>query len=371
MSDTTVTVRNLIGLGTPPPLAQYLATTPGAWSFSYLVANTTPGTIIGLPAAQGGTVAITGGTSSTSGNAGGVVAITGGTPGATGVGGAITLAGGAGGASGAVGGAITISAGASTTTNNGATSILEGGASGSGATGNGGIGRVRGGNAASTNGTGGIGWLNGGTGTGTGAGGAAQIDGGSGATGGTGRGGHVVITGGTSGTGASGNGGQVQIAGGSAVSTNGNGGDVVVTQGALAGTGTIGWWIMRSNTLSRQRTPYALTTSTTLLINSMISADMLLTVNQGGGANSNLTLPTGTNVQNNVSASLADDDSFDFWVINISTDAAETATIVTNTGWTLVGNMVVVSNSASTASSSARFRARRTASATWTLYRIG
>lgn len=370
MTTTATTVRDLIGLGLPPPLAQYLTFPPYAFTFTYLQGNTATSTVIGLPAAQGGTLAITGGTSSTSANAGGPVTITGGTPGATGVGGAVNITGATAGASGAVGGAVVITGGTSTTTNNGANATLDGGTSGSGATGNGGLARVKGGAAASTNGAGGIGQLIGGSATGTGAGGAVNIDGGVGGTGGTGRGGHVVITGGSSGTGATGNGGQVQIAGGTALSTNGNGGDIIVTAGVLTGTGTAGWFLSRVNMTQRQRTPYALTTSTTLLINSMIAADMLLTVNQGGGANSNLTLPTATNTQNNIAVSAGDDDAFDFTVINISTNAAETATIVTNTGWTLVGSMVIQANSAAGTASSAQFRARRTASAAWTLYRI-
>jgi hypothetical protein len=71
---------------------------------------------------------------------------------------------------------------------------------------------------------------------------------------------------------------------------------------------------------------------------------------------------TFTNMQNNA--------SFDFSVINISTVDAEDATLAVGTGWTAVGNVTVAANSAVTTISSARFRARRTATATWTLYRL-
>jgi hypothetical protein len=55
--------------------------------------------------------------------------------------------------------------------------------------------------------------------------------------------------------------------------------------------------------------------------------------------------------------------SIDFIVIN--TNGANAATITTNTGWTLVGAMAVA------LSTSARFRALKTAAGAWTLYRIG
>ena len=54
--------------------------------------------------------------------------------------------------------------------------------------------------------------------------------------------------------------------------------------------------------------------------------------------------------------------SFDFTVINLS--GANIGTVATNTGWTLVGAMGVA------VSSSGRFRARKTGTAAWTLYRL-
>lgn len=55
-------------------------------------------------------------------------------------------------------------------------------------------------------------------------------------------------------------------------------------------------------------------------------------------------------------------DAFDFSVIN--TGGAAAVTMTTNTGWTLVGSMVVALGT------SARFRARKTAAGAWTLYRL-
>jgi predicted RecA/RadA family phage recombinase len=90
--------------------------------------------IAGVSTAQGGAVTITGGTSSTGGNAGGAVSITGGTPGATGAGGAVNVTGGAGGATSGTGGAVTIAAGAGTAgnANGGALTLRGGNAHGSG-----------------------------------------------------------------------------------------------------------------------------------------------------------------------------------------------------------------------------------------------
>jgi hypothetical protein len=54
----------------------------------------------------------------------------------------------------------------------------------------------------------------------------------------------------------------------------------------------------------------------------------------------------------------------------VSTVDAEDATIAVGTGWTLVGNVTIEANSATTKISSALFRARRTDTATWSLYRL-
>ncbi len=94
--------------------------------------------VTGLAAAQGGAVALTGGTSSTTGNAGGAVSLLGGTPGATGVGGAVNITGAAGGATSGSGGTVSITGGAGTAGNsNGGGIVLTPGAKqGSGLDGN-------------------------------------------------------------------------------------------------------------------------------------------------------------------------------------------------------------------------------------------
>ncbi len=94
-----------------------------------LQASATPFAVTGLSSTQGGTAALVGGTSSTSGNAGGAASLTGGVPGATGVGGAAAVAGGAGGSSSGKGGAASVAGGAGTAGNgSGGSVILTGGA---------------------------------------------------------------------------------------------------------------------------------------------------------------------------------------------------------------------------------------------------
>lgn len=59
--------------------------------------------------------------------------------------------------------------------------------------------------------------------------------------------------------------------------------------------------------------------------------------------------------------------SFDFSVVNVDGSGSGVITLVTNTGWTLVGLMTVVA----TAGTAQIFRARKSGAGTWVLYRIG
>jgi hypothetical protein len=122
--------------------------------------------------------------------------------------------------------------------------------------------------------------------------------------------------------------------------------------------------------IKNQPAPAAKTTSTTLTAAEILTG--IITGNQGGGAAANYTLPLATAFETALLAlfpGLQNDDAFDFSVINISTTAAEVVTIVTNTGWTLVGDMNLAANAAGD-QSGGLFRARRTAANTYTLYRI-
>lgn len=157
--------------------------------------------IAGQAAAQGGAVAIVGGTSSTSGNAGGAATVTGGTPGATGVGGAATITAGAGGST----------------------------------SGNGGVAGITGGAGTAGNSVGGVGRVVGGAGQGSGAGGAAQLTGG--AAGATGTGGAAQITGGAA---TAGVGGAVVISAGASAGGTNSGAHVNLVPSPAVSTGTPG-----------------------------------------------------------------------------------------------------------------------------------
>lgn len=104
----------------------------------------------------------------------------------------------------------------------------------------------------------------------------------------------------------------------------------------------------------------------------MTAADLIagiITVNGGTAGAVTATLPTVATLEATLT-NFKVDAAFDLHVVNISTVAAEDATMTTNTGWTLVGNMFVASNAATTDVSSAKFRARKTGVGTWTLYRM-
>jgi hypothetical protein len=78
------------------------------------------------------------------------------------------------------------------------------------------------------------------------------------------------------------------------------------------------------------------------------------------GATANLTLPLAADVDTSVSSAKVNS-SFQFNVVNTGSN---TATIVTNTGWTLVGSMAVAT------AVSGQFLAVKTGTGTWSLYRI-
>ncbi len=145
-ASSTATGNNLIGFVTADAAsgddyvyvkasaAKRTATIAGSVTADDITGSDSALGIAGQPAAQGGAVSVTGGTSSTGGNAGGAVSLVGGTPGATGVGGAASVTGGAGGATSGTGGAVAIAGGAGTNgnANGGAVSVLGGNANGSG-----------------------------------------------------------------------------------------------------------------------------------------------------------------------------------------------------------------------------------------------
>lgn len=115
-----------------------------------------------------------------------------------------------------------------------------------------------------------------------------------------------------------------------------------------------------------QPTPVAKTTSALLTVAELIQ--LALTVNQGGAGTSALQLPLATSMDTQFPDWVAAD-GFDFTLTNISTVAAEDASITTNTGWTLIGDMDVASNAAATDKSAGLFRVYKTAAGAWTILR--
>jgi hypothetical protein len=220
--------------------------------------------ITGQAAAQGGAVVVTGGTSSTSGNAGGAVSMVGGTPGATGVGGAASVTAGAGGAT-------------------------------------------------------------------SGAGGVASLTGGAGTAG------------------------------------NGNGGAAIITGGAKHGSGADGPAIVRSTLLVKQGAPAAKTVTAGITAAELVGG---LITTTGVSAPSLHQLPTGTEIDA-VLPGVATGDSFDFSIINTGTGASDDATIQVNTDVTIVGNPTMGAlTDATIISGSGRFRARRSGTNTYVVYRL-
>lgn len=119
--------------------------------------------------------------------------------------------------------------------------------------------------------------------------------------------------------------------------------------------------------LTQQAAPVAKTVSGVLAAADIVAG--IITVNQGGAAASNQQLPLASAMDTAFPQAVVGS-AVDFKVINISTVAAEIANITTNTGWTLVGSMAMGAIAA-TSWSSGNFRARKTGTAAWSLYRIG
>lgn len=205
--------------------------------------------ITGLAAAQGGSVTLTGGASSTSLNAGGVAALLGGAGGATGAGGAVTATGAAGGATSGTGGAVTLTGGAGTAGNSagGAANFTSGAGQGSaasgvvtiasglgGLTGASGAINVTSGAGGATSGVSGAITVASGTTT-SGASGAVTIGSGN-ATGGIP--GTTTVQAGAAQTAATA-GGAIAVTAG-AGNTSGAGGAITITSGAAGSTGVAG-----------------------------------------------------------------------------------------------------------------------------------
>jgi hypothetical protein len=108
--------------------------------------------------------------------------------------------------------------------------------------------------------------------------------------------------------------------------------------------------------MGTQATPVAKSAAATLKPEELANGIITYT-----GAAVNLTVPLGTDLDT-AFGNMKVDSSFDFSIIN--TDAADAATVTANTGCTIVGVAAVAGPS------SAQWRVRKTAAATYVFYRI-
>ena len=126
---------------------------------------------------------------------------------------------------------------------------------------------------------------------------------------------------------------------------------------------------LKGTILTRQPTPTAKTTATTLTIAELLTR--IITGTHTAGATQNYILPTGTLCDAGIE--MANNDSFEWTLINLSAAAIDTVTIVAGADHTVIGNMIVQSAHATTGAlygNSATFRTRKTATNTFVTYRI-
>jgi hypothetical protein len=345
--------------------------------------------IDGEAAAQGGSVDITGGTSSTAGNVGGVVTVTGGTPGATSAGAAVSVAGGAGGATSGAGGQVNFTSGAGSAT-------AAGGASGnvviaSGITTNS--------TTETSSNTGTLSILSGAPGTATtGVGGTsgtvtigsadgALISGDSDANS-SGSSGNVTIQSGAggahaAGTAVAGSAGTIAVTAGAGGAdseavdgTSGTGGAVVVTAGA-GGAGATAGVGGQVHLRSAANTPVLMKRA---VAGTGTDAEVLTTAELFNGifiqtpsaAATTCTTPTGAQISAGLGADLAVGDSFMFTLINAGGTTAYDVTLTAGaTGVTITGSAIIAPAADDPAEVSAgTWIFVNTASDTWIAYRM-
>ncbi len=109
--------------------------------------------------------------------------------------------------------------------------------------------------------------------------------------------------------------------------------------------------------------PVTATTTTTFTPAQILNG--LILVNNGISANVAYTLPTVADLENVLINSDKVGTSFTFRVVNLGT-VSGTATVTTNTGWTITGSLTMVVP----ITTGAMMVARKSAAGAWTLYRV-
>ena len=110
--------------------------------------------------------------------------------------------------------------------------------------------------------------------------------------------------------------------------------------------------------------PATATATATLTADQVLNGILL---GSPGSTAASYTLPTVATLEAAIPSADKAGVAFDFSVVNVDGSSSGVITLVTNTGWTLVGLMTV----AATAGTAQMFRARKSGTGTWTLYRIG
>lgn len=124
-------------------------------------------------------------------------------------------------------------------------------------------------------------------------------------------------------------------------------------------------WAIDANTANLGVAPAPVTRSTAVTLSAAdLQSGIILSA---PAAAINLQLPLATAMDTALPGSVANN-SLDFFIVNTTSTGADTDTITTNTGWTLVGSMVVTPTA--NGGTSAHFRAIKTGAGAWTLYRL-
>ena len=110
--------------------------------------------------------------------------------------------------------------------------------------------------------------------------------------------------------------------------------------------------------------PATATSTATLTAAQVLNGTLL---GSPGSSAASYTLPTVADLENTLLNADKPGITFDFSVVNVDGSGSGVITLVAGTGWTLVGLMTV----AATAGTAQLFRARKTGTGAWTLYRRG
>lgn len=157
------------------------------------------------------------------------------------------------------------------------------------------------------------------------------------------------------------------VAGGNASTANANGGSVSLNPGTGNGTGVNG--IVRTGgPLSRNSVVTAMTTSATVTVAALLGG--IITANQGAAGAATYTLPTGTVFDAALPTTAIAGDSFDFAIVNISTNSAEIITVAGASGMVAKGNLTIAANNATTNKASGLFRIVKESASTFSFYRL-